>query len=269
MTGTSVFVLEGGEQGHRRQHGRGDGDALGDGLGGVAHGVQVGQGLPGLGLQAGHLADAVGVVRNGAEGIHGDVVAGQGQLADAAEGHTVEDAEQRVILVAARPPGCRPLQMMAEAAMEAAMIRMAPTELSSPMPRPLRMVVAGPVLVDLRDLCYRAAVGAGVVVGDLVDGHCQDHADGGGSEEAPVLAVKEAEQSEGGDGHQRGEVVAPVDGLHGVRLALGAAHGVGADDGGENARRADEQREHDPHECPRVASVRNRPRIMAETMVTS
>ena len=41
--------------------------------------------------RAGHLADAVRVVRDGAEGVHGHVVARQGEHPDAGHGHAVQD----------------------------------------------------------------------------------------------------------------------------------------------------------------------------------
>ena len=44
-----------------------------------------------FGIQAGHFADAVGVVGDGAEGVHGHVVAGQREHPDTRHGHAVED----------------------------------------------------------------------------------------------------------------------------------------------------------------------------------
>ena len=97
---------EGGEEGHGRDDGGADRDALGLGLGGVAHRVQVGQDLPGALVAAGlllfhlvlvvaHLADAVGVVGDGAEDVHGDRVAGEGEHADARHGDAVGDEDGR------------------------------------------------------------------------------------------------------------------------------------------------------------------------------
>ena len=101
MVGRSIFLIERGKQGHRRQNGGGDGDTLGDCLGGVADGIQVGQGLAGLGFKPGHFADAVGVVDDGTEAVHGDIVAGQGNLADTAESYAVEDVQD--LMFAGRP----------------------------------------------------------------------------------------------------------------------------------------------------------------------
>ena len=44
--------------------------------------------------QPGHLADAVGVVGDGAEGVHGHVVARQGEHPDTGHGHAVEDVRR-------------------------------------------------------------------------------------------------------------------------------------------------------------------------------
>ena len=45
-------------------------------------------------LVVAHLADAVGVVGDGAEHVHGDGVAGEGEHADAAHGHAVGDEDR-------------------------------------------------------------------------------------------------------------------------------------------------------------------------------
>ena len=82
------------EQRRRGQHRGGDGDALGDGLGGVADGVEPGEDHGALALDvAGHLGDALGVVRDRAEGVHGHDDADGREQASAREGDG-EEAEQ-------------------------------------------------------------------------------------------------------------------------------------------------------------------------------
>ena len=80
------------EQRGRREHGGRDGDALGDGLGRVADGVEAGEDERALlGDLAGHLGDALRVVGDRAEGVHGDDDADRGEQAGAGE----RDGEQR------------------------------------------------------------------------------------------------------------------------------------------------------------------------------
>ena len=82
----------GAEQRGRREHGRRDGDALGDGLGRVADRVELGEDLRGLRVDVtGHLGDALGVVRDRAERVHGDDDADGREQATAGE----RDEEQR------------------------------------------------------------------------------------------------------------------------------------------------------------------------------
>ena len=78
------------EQGHGCDHGRTDSDTLGDRLGGIAYRVQVSHNLARLGFEAGHFTDAVGIVGDRAERVHGHVVAGQRQHADAGQRHAVQ-----------------------------------------------------------------------------------------------------------------------------------------------------------------------------------
>ena len=86
--GLADRVLVGAEQRGRRQHRGGDRDALGDGLGGVADRVQLGQDLrTGRADVAGHLGDALGVVRDRAEGVHRDDHADRGEQAAAGQRH--------------------------------------------------------------------------------------------------------------------------------------------------------------------------------------
>lgn len=90
---------EAGEQRHRRDHGGANGDAFGFGLGRVADRVEVCQDLASrLGSRIGrivaHLSDAVGVVRDRTEHVHGNGISGEGEHADAGHGHAVGD-EQR------------------------------------------------------------------------------------------------------------------------------------------------------------------------------
>src|SRR5699024_4555696 len=76
----------GAEQGGGGQHGGGNRDALGHGLGGVAVGVQVGEDLCAAFVHvAGHLGDALGVVADGAEGVHGHDHAHGGEQAAAGQ----------------------------------------------------------------------------------------------------------------------------------------------------------------------------------------
>ncbi len=82
----------GAEQRRRGEHRRGDRDALGDGLGGVADGVELGEDLGALAVHvAGHLGDALRVVADRAEGVHGDDDADRGEQAAAGQ----RDEEQR------------------------------------------------------------------------------------------------------------------------------------------------------------------------------
>ena len=77
---------------HQRQSGQragADGEALADGGGGIAHGVQRVGNLPDAGLQAAHLGNAAGVVRNGAVGIHGDRGRDKGQHTHGGHGDAV------------------------------------------------------------------------------------------------------------------------------------------------------------------------------------
>ena len=141
------------EERHGCDHGRADGDTLGDGLGGVADCVQVGHDLARLGFEAGHLADAVGVVGDGAERVHGHVVAGQRQHADAGQGDAVQDEGGLLDRVSAprREDEDRRQGSSAQS-------RQPPRRLASyPTPKPARMVVAGPPAVDAFDLLYRRA----------------------------------------------------------------------------------------------------------------
>ncbi len=87
------------KQAHGGDDGRGDGDAFGDGLGGVADRVQHSQGF--LAFWAGelflaYLGDPLGVVRDGAKGVHGQVVAGMGEHPNAGHGHRVQDEQHFV-----------------------------------------------------------------------------------------------------------------------------------------------------------------------------
>jgi hypothetical protein len=85
-------VGEGPEERRRREDGGGDRDALGDGLGGVADGVEVGEDPGARGVDVvRHLGDALGVVRDRAEGVHGDDDADRGEQATTGQG----DEEQR------------------------------------------------------------------------------------------------------------------------------------------------------------------------------
>lgn len=85
-------VTVGPEERRGRKYGRGDGDSLGDGLGRIAHGVQVGEDLRARARHVtGHLGDALRVVGDGSEGVHGDDDADRGEQARAREG----DREQR------------------------------------------------------------------------------------------------------------------------------------------------------------------------------
>ena len=82
----------GAEQRGRGQHRGRDRDALGDRLGGVADRVELGEDLRALAVDvAGHLRDALGVVGDGAEGVHRDDHADGGEQAAAGQG----DREQR------------------------------------------------------------------------------------------------------------------------------------------------------------------------------
>ena len=79
-------VVVGAEQRRGREDGGGDGDALGDGLGRVADRVELGEDLGARAVDvAGHLRDALGVVRDRAEGVHGDDDADRGQQAGAGD----------------------------------------------------------------------------------------------------------------------------------------------------------------------------------------
>ena len=81
---------EGAEQRHSGDDGASYSHALGDGLGSVTYRVEVCHDIAGFLVHPGHLADAVGVVSDGPEGVHGDVVACQRQHADTRHGHAVE-----------------------------------------------------------------------------------------------------------------------------------------------------------------------------------
>ena len=84
------------EQADRGNHSGGDGNALGNGFGGVAHGIQVGHDLAGfksifiLHIVPGHLADAIGVIRDRPVEVHGHIVAGVAEHADADHGHRIQ-----------------------------------------------------------------------------------------------------------------------------------------------------------------------------------
>ena len=89
--GAAQRLLERTEQRRGGQDRGGDGHALGDGLGGVAHRVQAAQDLRGPALElAGHLRDALRVVRDGAVRVHGDHHAHRGEHAHAGERDEVE-----------------------------------------------------------------------------------------------------------------------------------------------------------------------------------
>jgi len=91
-----------GEKTGRGDDRRGDGHTLGDGFGGIAHRIQVGHNLTGfLGFfiilaLPGHFSDTVGVIRNGAEGVHGNVVAGVAEHTDTNHGHCIEHVNRQV-----------------------------------------------------------------------------------------------------------------------------------------------------------------------------
>ena len=83
---------EGPEQRRRRQYGRGDRDALGDGLGRVADRVELGEDRRTVLVDvARHLRDALRVVADRTEGVHGDDDADCRQQATAGQ----RDREQR------------------------------------------------------------------------------------------------------------------------------------------------------------------------------
>ena len=84
------------EQRGRGQHGGRDRDALGDGLRGVADGVELGEDLRALLVDvAGHLRDALGVVADRAEGVHGDDDADRGEQATAGQRHREQRDDDR------------------------------------------------------------------------------------------------------------------------------------------------------------------------------
>ena len=86
-------LLVGAEHGQGGQGGRTDGEALADGRGGVAHGVELVGARPHFLAQAGHLADAAGVVGDGTVGVDGQLDAGGREHAQGRDGDAVEAGE--------------------------------------------------------------------------------------------------------------------------------------------------------------------------------
>ena len=85
---SATDVGVGAEQRGRGQHGGRDRDALGDRLGGVADRVELGQDLRALGAHVtGHLRDALGVVGDRTEGVHGHDHADRGQQTATGQRH--------------------------------------------------------------------------------------------------------------------------------------------------------------------------------------
>mmetsp|Transcript_8188 Transcript_8188/g.14005 ORF Transcript_8188/g.14005 Transcript_8188/m.14005 type:complete len:345 (-) Transcript_8188:1735-2769(-) len=93
------LVHVGGEEKKRGQGGRSDGVALGQGLGGVADGVHAVADGAGLWGCLAHLADAAGVVGDGAEGVHGEDKGCRGEHAHCGDGDAEQAADRDVVLV--------------------------------------------------------------------------------------------------------------------------------------------------------------------------
>ena len=72
-----------------RDHRRSDRHALSNRLGRIADRIQVRKNLARIFIKTCHFTDPVGVISHRAEHVHGDVVAGQGQQADARHSHAV------------------------------------------------------------------------------------------------------------------------------------------------------------------------------------
>ncbi len=233
------------EERHGGDDRRADGDPLGDGLGRVAHRVQVGHDFAGFWLQSGHFADAVGVVRDRPERVHGHVVARQRQHADAGHGDAVED-EGELDELGREASGDKLLGRDAvkdednghdgggddEDRPDGRLIARRQTgEDGSGR-------AAGRGVADFLD---RTEMGAGKVVGQAVDNDGQTNARGCREERPPpstgnLIHVDEGDRGKRhhGDGRRRQE--AAKDGLHGVAAVVGLAlHQVGADDGGQHA----------------------------------
>ena len=87
------LVDVGGEQQERGQRGGRDRVALGERLGRVADGVEAVRDLAGTGLGAAELGDAAGVVRDRAEGVHGQDVGGGHEHAHGRDGGAEDAAD--------------------------------------------------------------------------------------------------------------------------------------------------------------------------------
>ncbi len=238
----------GGEQAHGGDDRGGNGHALGDGFGRVADGVEVGHDLAGLdrlgvGLAVpGHLGDAVGVVGDGPVGVHGHVVAGVAEHADADHGHAVEDVER---------PG-RAVEGQGDDEADA-------DDDDRPDARLHADAQAGQDgrrgagLGRVDDLLDRGLAGGREVGGQGVEGHGQADADGGQHGQLPVVGVVYGHDEGPQDGVDAGDLVGPEHGLFGVlgpqeldREALPDRHGEGAQDRGDDADGPDDQGIDDP-----------------------
>ncbi len=178
------------QRGRGQDRGR-DGDALGDGLGGVAHRVQPGQHLRGLALDlAGHLGDALSVVRDRAEGVHRDDDADRGQQAGAGQ----RDGEQRDRGVAGAEQ---------EGAVNRAADQQRRVHRRLQADRDAGQDHGGRAgQRALADFLHRLAVGLGEVAGQQLDGAGQDQADDDGADGQQPRVAAVVQDRWVGDAHE-------------------------------------------------------------------
>ena len=218
--------------GHQSQSGQGggaDGEALAGGGSGVAQGVQCVCALAHLGLQAGHLGDAAGIISHRAVGVGGQGDAQSGQHTHGRQRDTVQ-AHAGAGRAAAEEEGQQDAHRHDDDGHCGG--QHAQTQAADDDGGGTGLALAAQLLGGL------IGVG-GIVLGGLADQHAGHQAGQDGHIQAPVLQAQQGpHQEEGDDGDQdRGQV-----GAAGQRLQQSALVGVllgldeeGADDGADDA----------------------------------
>ena len=195
------------------QAGGDHGITLGQGLGGVADGIQPVGDLADFRAGAGHLVDAVGVIGDRAEGIHGKDVRAGHQHAHGGDGRAEGAGARRRRSCCAEPD--RPAAGQTPMTMAVAKV------VSKPTATPMTILVAGPVLEASAMILDRLVARFGVVLGNEDDddaGDDTDHARRRRATSCPSMTVDGNGQADDGQGD--GYEVAAVEGVHGILVLL-------------------------------------------------
>ena len=154
-----------------------------------------------FGVQPRHFPDSVRVVRDGTEGVHGDVVARQGEHPDTGHGHAVQDVGDVLAPVDddRRKDGEPDHDGLPEGGLE-------PDHETAKDDRGRSRPGSG------GDVLHRLVMRVGEVLCQLVQRDCQHDTDADREERAEFVHVEDGKEQERHQGDCRGGVEAPVDG---------------------------------------------------------